>query len=159
MRNNPMTRPAKETEVVEIKILVARLKKHVANRRDLLEVNEALAQDDFSRKQRSLSQDFYGMAATAAFLGCVGYGVIAHDPNGEEEKRRSAELLIESALSLTFAFFMGGRLTRPHTPPLSKEERSDREKEQQGRLASYNAFYRQHFGENPTLYTARRFGE
>lgn len=154
-----MTRPARESEFVEIKIPATQLRKHFANRRGLFEVNEALARDDFSRKQRSLSRKFYEVAAAAAFFGCVGYGVMTYDPNEEEEKKRSAKLIIECALSFTYTFFFAGQLTRPQTPPLSKEDRSNREKERQGRLDSYNAFYRQHFGENPTLYTARKFGE
>lgn len=154
-----MTRPATEPEIVEIRIPVSQLKKHVANKRDLFEVNEALARDDFSRKQRSLSRKFYKMAAMAAFFGCVGCGVMAYDQNADEQKKKSGEMALEAALSLTFTFFFAGQLARPQTPPLSKEERSDREKEQQGRLESYKAFYRQHFGENPALYTTRRFGE
>lgn len=154
-----MTRPAREPEIVQITIPVAELKKHVANKRWLLEVNETLARDDFSCKQRSLSREFYKMAAAAAFLGCVGYGVMAYDQNADEQKKKSGEIALEAALSLAFSFFFAGQLARPQTPPLSKEVRSDREKERQGRLATYNAFYRQHFGENPTLYTARRFGE
>lgn len=155
-----MTRPAREPEVVEIKIPVAQLKKHFANRRDLLEVNETLAQDDFSRKHRSLSRTFYGAAAMTVFLGSIGGAALVFDSNqSDAEKNVGGAGLALCTISSTAVFLMGGRLTRPHTPPLSKEDRSNREKERQGRLDSYNAFYRQHFGENPTLYTARKFGE
>ena len=155
-----MTRPAREPEVVEIKIPVARLKKHFANRRDLLEVNEALAQDDFSRKQRSLSLTFYRVAAATVLFGSIGGTVIVFDSNKSDTQKSVGYAGAALCTILPTAVFLtGGRLTRPHTPPLSKEDRSNREKERQGRLDSYNAFYRQHFRENPTLYTARRFGE
>lgn len=158
MRNNPMTRPASKLDVVQITVPIVRLRKHFANIRDLLEVNEALAQDNFSREQRSLSRGFYRIAATSAFLGCVGYGVIAYDQNADAQKKTIGEIVLNSAFLLTFGGSFAGRMTRPQTPPLSKEDRSNREKERQGRLNSYNAFYREHFGENPTLYTTRRFG-
>lgn len=155
-----MTRPAREPEVVEIRIPVSRLKKHFANRRDLFEVNEALARDDFSRKHRSLSRKFYGAAAITVLFGSIGGAALVFDSNQSDAEKSVQGAGLALCTILPTAFFLtGGRLTRPYTPPLSEKERSNREKERQGRLASYNAFYRQHFGENPTLYTARRFGE
>lgn len=88
---------------------------------------DRLAQDNFARRQRSLSRRFHVAAAIMAICG-VEMGAKAF-LGPTEEKGNNLLLGLGGVVCAAEAFRRGGRIARPDLLPLSQEGRENLEKE------------------------------